>query len=167
MDLGEGYISSLKSRISLECDRSQASLHQDSYASRYSCLHSYPLAMKLLICIISLISFLLPTIAAPLEPRALQPAFDPFYTPPQGWESQPVGTILDTRPIIPAALGVFPNLGLQGWQLLYRTQGANGEPLTTVTTILKPFGAKTDRLLAYTFAEDGNNRKCAPSYNCE
>lgn len=123
--------------------------------------------MKLLIPIISLISFLLPTIAAPLESRALQPAFDPFYTPPQGWESQPVGTILDTRPIIPATLGVFPNLGLQGWQLLYRTQGANGEPLTTVTTILKPFGAKTDRLLAYTFAEDGNNRKCAPSYNRE
>lgn len=123
--------------------------------------------MKLFVSLISIVSFLLPTIAAPLESRALQPAFDPFYTPPSGWESQPVGTILNTRNIIPATLGLFPNLGLQGWQLLYRTQGANGEPLATVTTILKPLGAKTDRLLAYTFAEDGNNRKCAPSYNRE
>ncbi|GHJ87110.1 hypothetical protein NliqN6_3512 [Naganishia liquefaciens] len=123
--------------------------------------------MKLFVSIISVISFLLPTLAAPLEPRALQPAFDPFYNPPSGWESQPVGTILSRRTIIPATLGLFPNLGLQGWQLLYRTQGANGEPLATVTTILKPFGATQDRLLAYTFAEDGNNRKCAPSYNLQ
>jgi hypothetical protein len=129
--------------------------------------HPLKSAMKLFVTIISIVSFLLPTIAAPLESRALQPAFDPFYTPPSGWESQPVGTILNTRNIIPATLGLFPNIGLQGWQLLYRTQGANGEPLTTVTTILNPLGAKTDRLLAYTFAEDGNNRKCAPSYNCE
>lgn len=129
--------------------------------------------MKLL-SVFQLICFVLPsTLAAPvdrtstLESRALPPAFDPFYTPPTGWESQPVGTILDSRTIIPATLGVFPNIGLQGWQILYRTEGAQGEPLATVTTVLKPFGAKQDRLLAYTFAEDGNNRKCAPSYNRE
>jgi hypothetical protein len=126
-----------------------------------------------LFSVFSLICLVLPTLAVPvdraltLESRALPPAFDPFYNPPTGWESQPVGTILDTRVIIPATLGLFPNIGLQGWQILYRTQGAQGEPLATVTTILKPLGAKQDRLLAYTFAEDGNNRKCAPSYNCE
>ncbi|KAJ9100464.1 hypothetical protein QFC21_003502 [Naganishia friedmannii] len=124
--------------------------------------------MKLFAIIISVAAFILPlTTSAPLKSRALQPAFDSFYIPPSGWESQPVGTILNTRIIVPASLGLFPNLGLQGWQLLYRTQGANGEPLATVTTILKPLGAKTDRLLAYTFAEDGNNRKCAPSYNLQ
>lgn len=121
-----------------------------------------------LLSIFSLVCLLLPSVpAAPLESRALPPAFDPFYNPPSGWESQPVGTILDTRIIIPATLGLFPNIGLQGWQLLYRTEGANGEPLTTVATVLKPIGAKKDRLLAYTFAEDGNDRKCAPSYNRE
>jgi hypothetical protein len=139
---------------------------QEAEVPQYQIIQNHS-AMKLFVSIISLVSFLLPTIAAPLESRALQPAFDPFYTPPSGWESQPVGTILNTRNIIPATLGLFPNIGLQGWQLLYRTQGANGEPLATVTTILKPLGAKTDRLLAYTFAEDGNNRKCAPSYNRE
>jgi hypothetical protein len=129
--------------------------------------------MKLL-SIISIVFLLPSTFAAPLNPRvsslesrALQPAFDPFYNPPSNWQSQPVGTILNTRPIIPATLGLFPNIGLQGWQILYRTEGAIGEPLATVTTILRPVGAKQDRLLAYTFAEDGNNRKCAPSYNRE
>lgn len=78
--------------------------------------------MKLL-SIISLLFLLLPsTFAAPvsnrastLESRPLQPAFDPFYNPPSNWQSQPVGTILDTRPVIPATLGLFPNIGLQGW----------------------------------------------------
>ncbi|KAJ9115345.1 hypothetical protein QFC24_007010 [Naganishia onofrii] len=124
--------------------------------------------MKFFATIVSVAAFVIPfTTSAPLEPRALQPAFDPFYTPPSGWESQPVGAILNTRIIVPAIVGLIPTVGLEGWQLLYRTQGANGEPLATVTTILKPLGAKTDRLLAYTFAEDGNNRKCAPSYNLQ
>jgi hypothetical protein len=59
--------------------------------------------MKFLAVIISVAALCLPfTTSAPLETRALQPAFDPFYIPPSGWESQPVGTILNTRIIVPA-----------------------------------------------------------------
>ena len=112
-------------------------------------------------------SFLCVVTAAPLVDRALPPSLDSFYNPPAGWESQPVGSILKTRSVISATASIIPNVAIDGTQLLYRTAGPGGEPLSTVVTILRPAGAKTDRLLAYTFAEDSNARKCAPSYNRE
>lgn len=103
--------------------------------------------------------------AVPLGERALFPTIDSFYTPPSGWESQPVGSILKTRSVVSATASLIPSLAVESTQLLYRTAGPAGEPLSTVATILRPVGAQQDRLLAYTFAEDSNARKCAPSYN--
>jgi hypothetical protein len=118
--------------------------------------------MKLFIFFSSLLAI---ATAAPLVDRALPPSVDPFYDPPSGWESQPVGSILKTRSVVTATASIVANLAIDGTQLLYRTAGPAGEALSTVVTILRPAGAKKDRLLAYTFAEDSNARKCAPSYN--
>jgi len=118
--------------------------------------------MKLFIFLSSLLAI---ATAAPLVDRALPPSLDPFYDPPSGWESQPVGSILKTRSVVTATASIVANLAIDGTQLLYRTAGPAGEALSTVVTILRPAGAKKDRLLAYTFAEDSNARKCAPSYN--
>ncbi|KAG7575348.1 hypothetical protein FFLO_00338 [Filobasidium floriforme] len=120
--------------------------------------------MKLFIFLSSLLAI---ATAAPLVDRALPPSLDPFYDPPSGWESQPVGSILKTRSVVTATASIVANLAIDGTQLLYRTAGPAGEALSTVVTILRPAGAKKDRLLAYTFAEDSNARKCAPSYNLQ
>jgi hypothetical protein len=104
-------------------------------------------------------------LASPLSERAVWPQYDSFYEPPSGWESRPNGAILKTRSITPATASVVLNVGVDGTQLLYKTSGPAGEALATVVTVLRPFGAKADRLLSYAFAEDSNNDKCAPSYN--
>jgi secretory lipase len=56
---------------------------------------------------------------------------------------------------------------VKGWQLLYRTTGAKGEPLATVTTVIVPanFEANPDTpLLSYQAFEDSVGPQCAPSY---
>ena len=116
--------------------------------------------------LLALTCFVWSALAAPvLEDRAVIPQFDAFYTPNAGWEAQPVGSILKTRPIVPASLSIFLTQNVDATQLLYRTAGPAGEPLTTVVTVFKPRNSASDRLLVYGFAEDSNARQCAPSYN--
>jgi hypothetical protein len=92
------------------------------------------------------------------------PSRDPFYAPPPRLGTYAPGTILRSRQV---ALFGLSNVGSNtGYQLLYRTTGANGHPIATVTTLLLPnipaLGPR--KLLSYQTAEDSLTTNCAPSY---
>ncbi|KXT06863.1 hypothetical protein AC578_7149 [Pseudocercospora eumusae] len=97
--------------------------------------------------------------------RVLTPTTDLFYTPPAGFESATPGTILNTRQVVTSFLGLIPILGVQSYQLLYRTTSVNGSAIAAVTTIFKPLGAKKDRFVSFHTAYDGSAPICDPSYN--
>jgi hypothetical protein len=116
-----------------------------------------------------LVSLAAAAVAAPVEQRALvplRPSVDPFYQPPAGFESTAPGTVLKTRTIIPALLGLLPS-SLQAYQLLYRTTSINGTAIATVTTVFKPLvaNATLDKFISFHTAEDSSFVDCAPSYN--
>ncbi|KZM69848.1 hypothetical protein AWN90_04360 [Nocardia terpenica] len=98
--------------------------------------------------------------AAPLEPQV-----DPFYQPPAGYESQPPGTILRTRPISFAALTLF-KINVQSWQLLYRTTDLFGKPQAAVTTVVLPAGPQRMNrpLVSHNLFYDSANPACGPSH---
>ncbi|QIW99605.1 hypothetical protein AMS68_005123 [Peltaster fructicola] len=94
----------------------------------------------------------------------ITPAIDPFYQPPAGFASTAPGTILRSRPIVAANLGLIP-IPVQATQLLYRTRSINGSAIATVTTIFQPLDAQPNRFISFQTAEDGAWINCAPSYN--
>ncbi|CAM4368034.1 lipase family protein [Nocardia ninae] len=103
----------------------------------------------------------------PAPALTLPPELDDFYRPAAGAvaAAQP-GEILRARAIHPAFMGIV-QLNVDAWQLLYRTTNSHGEPISTVTTILKPRGpapAGGAKLLSYQIAEDSVAQYCAPSY---
>lgn len=89
------------------------------------------------------------------------PGDDPFYTPPKGFETATPGTILRNRPV-PKPLSTFKISAAH--QVLYRTTDSFGKAIATVTTVLVPPNAKTNKLLSYQVAEDAANPNCCPSY---
>jgi hypothetical protein len=96
------------------------------------------------------------------DPSVPQPANDPFYTPPADLASFTPGTILRAREV--TAPGV--DNAAAAYQLLYRTTGARGEPISTVTTVFVPKkpapGARN--VLSFHPASDSLSMKCSPSY---
>lgn len=107
-------------------------------------------------------------LAAPADPLLVrqipaEPKDDPFYTPPAGFASAKPGDVLASRQVIVAAFGLLPQ-PVSAYQLLYRTTSVNGSAIATVTTVFKPFGAKTDRFVSFATAEDSNGQQCKPSY---
>ncbi|MFD6463919.1 lipase family protein, partial [Streptomyces roseolus] len=106
----------------------------------------------------------------PIEPipaLALPPELDEFYSPPASLvASAAPGQVLRARAIAPAFFGIA-QLNVDAWQLLYRTTNSFGEAISTVTTVLKPRGARPEggrKLLSYQIAEDSAAQYCAPSY---
>ncbi|WFD19739.1 hypothetical protein MCAP1_001975 [Malassezia caprae] len=86
-----------------------------------------------------------------------------FYRPPQGYENAAPGTILRTRQIEPAMYGAF-RIGVDGYQLLYRTNGNdNNTPSATVTTVLVPHNYDKNKLVVAGVYEDSYSSECAPS----
>ncbi len=69
--------------------------------------------------------------------RPQLPADDPFYDPPQGFQHAAPGTVLRSRDVEVAFLGLIPQK-FTATQLLYRTTDMNGEPEATVTTVIAP-----------------------------
>jgi pimeloyl-ACP methyl ester carboxylesterase len=103
--------------------------------------------------------------ASPIkEPRAVPPSLDPFYKPPEGFESKEPGTILRNRRVIASFFGLLPDF-VETHQLLYRTTAIDGSPIATVTTVFKPLIAKRDRFVAFNTAYDAAATICNPSYN--
>jgi triacylglycerol lipase len=98
--------------------------------------------------------------------RPQLPADDPFYLPPQGFEHARPGTVLRSRDVELAFLGLVPQK-LTATQLLYRSTDLNGLPQATVTTVVVPTerdaGSATP-IVSYQCAIDAVAGRCFPSY---
>jgi alpha-beta hydrolase superfamily lysophospholipase len=98
--------------------------------------------------------------------RAVLPDADPFYLPPTGFEHSTPGTVLRSRDVELAFLGLVPQK-LTATQLLYRTTDLNGAPEAAVTTVVVPAERKPGSvgpILSYQCAIDAVAGSCFPSY---
>jgi acetyl esterase/lipase len=98
--------------------------------------------------------------------RPLLPSDDPFYQPPRGFQHAEPGTVLRSRDVELAFLGLIPQ-PITATQLLYRTTDMNGEPEATVTTVIVPAELDPEQacpLLSYQCAIDAMSSRCFPSY---
>jgi pimeloyl-ACP methyl ester carboxylesterase len=98
--------------------------------------------------------------------RPLLPSEDPFYQPPPGYEHALPGTVLRSRDVELAFLGLIPQRTV-ATQLLYRTTDMNGKPEATVTTVIVPREIAPGQpcpLLSYQCAIDAVASRCFPSY---
>lgn len=98
--------------------------------------------------------------------RPLLPSDDPFYEPPPGYQHSAPGTVLRSRDVELAFLGLVPQR-LKATQLLYRTTNMAGKPEATVTTVLVPAERAPGRvcpILSYQCAIDAVASRCFPSY---
>lgn len=69
--------------------------------------------------------------------RPLLPSDDPFYFPPAGYQHAVPGTVLRSRDVDLAFMGLIPQ-PVTATQLLYRTTNMYGNPEATVTTVIVP-----------------------------
>jgi acetyl esterase/lipase len=98
--------------------------------------------------------------------RPLLPSDDPFYQPPPGFQHAEPGTVLRSRDVELAFLGLIPQ-PIKATQLLYRTMDMNGKPEATATTVILPTElaeGQTCPLLSYQCAIDAVSSRCFPSY---
>lgn len=97
--------------------------------------------------------------------RPAVPAKDPFYQPPDGYEHARPGTVLRSREVELAFLGLVPQK-FTATQLLYRTTDLSGNPQATVTTVIVPTERTTGPtpLVSYQCAIDAVAGRCFPSY---
>jgi len=98
--------------------------------------------------------------------RPLLPPDDPFYEPPPGFQHAQPGTVLRSRDVELAFVGLIPQ-PVTATQLLYRTTDMNGNPEATVTTVILPSEVapgQTFPLLSYQCAIDAISPRCFPSY---
>lgn len=96
--------------------------------------------------------------------KALLPDADPFYAAPQNLSDYAPGAIIRSR-APPGPLALFSGkINVQGaWQVLYRTNGINLEPLASVTTIIVPHNADYGKFLSYQVEIDSPYNGCFPS----
>ncbi|MFI6869292.1 lipase family protein [Nocardia sp. NPDC050406] len=109
------------------------------------------------------------------EPRAVTeiepsepplPEDDPFYRAPRGLRRRAPGTLLRSRPVEVALLGVIPQR-ISAWQLLFRSSDMHGHAEATVTTLLLPWDADPTEprpVVSYQCAIDAVASCCLPSY---
>jgi hypothetical protein len=98
--------------------------------------------------------------------RPILPADDPFYQPPAGFEHAEPGTVLRSRDVELAFLGVIPQR-FAATQMLYRTTDMHGAPEATVTTVVVPAERTPESpcpILSYQCAIDAVAGSCFPSY---
>ena len=98
--------------------------------------------------------------------RPLLPRDDPFYQPPRGFQHAEPGTVLRSRDVELAFLGLIRQ-PTKATQLLYRTADLNGEPEATVTTVIVPAELADGQacpVVSYQCAIDAVSSRCFPSY---
>jgi hypothetical protein len=98
--------------------------------------------------------------------RPLLPRDDPFYQPPAGYQHAEPGTVLRSRDVELAFLGLIPQ-SVTAIQLLYRTMDMNGNAEAAVTTVIVPAELDPEQpcpLLSYQCAIDAVSSRCFPSY---
>ncbi|CAI5759725.1 unnamed protein product [Candida verbasci] len=93
------------------------------------------------------------------------PDNDDFYNPPSGYENQPNGAILKSRPVPHTITNLISSIKIEGaWQLLVKSEDSFNNPNAIVTTILKPFNADPEKVVSYQVYEDSASIQCSPSY---
>jgi triacylglycerol lipase len=98
--------------------------------------------------------------------RPVVPAKDPFYMPPPGFEHARPGTVLRSRDVELAFMGLIRQQ-FTATQLLYRTTDLNRMPQATATTVIVPTeraAAGPVPLVSYQCAIDAVAGRCFPSY---
>jgi alpha-beta hydrolase superfamily lysophospholipase len=98
--------------------------------------------------------------------RPRLPSADPFYEPPPGYQHAAPGTVLRSRDVELAFMGLVRQQ-VRATQLLYRSTDMNGNPEATATTVIVPVEATPDRpcpILSYQCAIDAVSSRCFPSY---
>jgi alpha-beta hydrolase superfamily lysophospholipase len=99
-----------------------------------------------------------------IRPRL--PVDDPFYDPPPGFQHAAPGTVLRSRSVEVAFLGLIPQK-FTATQLLYRTTDMNGTPEASATTVIAPAERAHEDvvpLISYQCAIDAVTSRCFPSY---
>lgn len=90
---------------------------------------------------------------------------DPFYAQPTPLPKVPPGTILFSRAVTFAPLGV--PLPHPAWQLQYMSTDMHGNPQAAIATVVKPLTpapSGNKPLLSYHFFTDSPGLKCQPSH---
>ena len=98
--------------------------------------------------------------------RPQRPDEDPFYQPPDGFQHALPGTVLRSRDVELAFLGLIPQQ-VDATQLLYRTCDRDGRPQATATTVLMPRERNQTGpcpIVSYQCAIDAVDGRCFPSY---
>jgi alpha-beta hydrolase superfamily lysophospholipase len=98
--------------------------------------------------------------------RPVLPKDDRFYDPPQGFQHAARGTVLRSRDVEVAFLGLIPQK-FTATQLLYRTTDMHGKPEASVTTVIAPAERGPERVcpvVSYQCAIDAVTSRCFPSY---
>ena len=98
--------------------------------------------------------------------RPVLPGEDSFHVPPPGFEHSRPGTVLASRDVELAFLGLVPQK-LRATQLLYRSTDLNGLPQAAVTTVVIPAERRAGNkspILSYQCAIDAVASRCFPSY---
>jgi alpha-beta hydrolase superfamily lysophospholipase len=98
--------------------------------------------------------------------RPRLPVDDPFYDPPPGFQHAAPGTVLRSRDVEVAFLGLIPQK-FTATQLLFRTTDMTGAPEGTVTTVIAPAERGPENVvpvISYQCAIDAVTSRCFPSY---
>jgi alpha-beta hydrolase superfamily lysophospholipase len=98
--------------------------------------------------------------------RPQLPADDPFYDPPAGFQHSHPGTVLRSRDVELAFLGLIPQR-FTATQLLYRTTDMHGNPEAAATTVIVPADRGPEivtPVVSYQCAIDAVSSRCFPSY---
>lgn len=96
--------------------------------------------------------------------RPQLPSDDVFYLPPAGFHHAEPGTVLRSRDVEVAFLGLIPQR-FHATQLLYRSTDRHGAPEAAVTTVIVPPDAKPGcPIVSYQCAIDAISNRCFPSY---
>jgi alpha-beta hydrolase superfamily lysophospholipase len=98
--------------------------------------------------------------------RPQLPADDPFYDPPAGFRHSRPGTVLRSRDVELAFLGLIPQR-IAATQLLYRTTDMRGKPEAAATTVIVPAERGPEAVtpvISYQCAIDAVTSRCFPSY---
>jgi triacylglycerol lipase len=98
--------------------------------------------------------------------RPQLPADDPFYDPPAGFQHSRPGTVLRSRDVELAFLGLIPQR-ITATQLLYRTTDMRGNPEAAATTVIVPAERAPKAVtpvVSYQCAIDAVTSRCFPSY---
>lgn len=98
--------------------------------------------------------------------RPVPPCDDRFCQAPAGFESAAPGTVLRSREVRLAFLGIVPQ-AVVAYQLLYCTTDLTGAPQAAVTTVIRPADARVDPegpVVSYQCAIDAVASTGFPSY---